>query len=192
MQERQCSPMAPSPQTASACTTSPQGKPKDLSAYEVGHIVEDVCANDFEFLTRVMAFGRENGLPSEDKPESIKAWSRPGAMTGGLNYYRANLASSAGKKARPPFAKIHVPTLASDIGSKASCRGSNRPPVSGNCRFRYNGTPTRSAAPYFKCMPFGSISSRNKRNSSVLGRGVVGMSFGICKGNPVFSTSASS
>jgi hypothetical protein len=43
-----------------------------------------LSANDFEFLDRVMAFGRENGLPPEDRPEYIKAWSQPGAITGGL------------------------------------------------------------------------------------------------------------
>ncbi len=50
-----------------------------------------LSANDFEFLAnRVMAFGRKNGLPPEDRPEYVKAWSQPGAITGGLNYYRAN------------------------------------------------------------------------------------------------------
>ncbi len=72
-----------------------------------------LSANDFEFLSRVMAFGRENGLPTEDKPEYTKAWSQPGAITGGLNYYRANrlTASSAGDGPSPWAAKLEVPTL---------------------------------------------------------------------------------
>jgi epoxide hydrolase 4 len=66
-----------------------------------------LSANDFEFLAnRVMAFGKKNGLPPEDKPEYIKAWSQPGAITGGLNYYRANSLTSC---------TIGAPELASSL-----------------------------------------------------------------------------
>src|SRR5438874_1671503 len=72
-----------------------------------------LSANDFEFLSRVMAFGRQNGLPAEDKSEYVKAWSQPGAIIGGLNYYRANrlTASSAGDGPSRWSAKVDVPTL---------------------------------------------------------------------------------
>ncbi len=50
-----------------------------------------LSANNYEWI-RTMAFGdlMKNGImKQEDLDEYIKAWSQPGAMTGGLNYYRA-------------------------------------------------------------------------------------------------------
>jgi len=39
----------------------------------------------------VLGAGLKSGLfTEEDKQAYIKAWSQPGALTGGLNYYRAN------------------------------------------------------------------------------------------------------
>jgi len=39
----------------------------------------------------VLGAGLKDGVFTEDdKQEYIKAWSQPGALTGGLNYYRAN------------------------------------------------------------------------------------------------------
>jgi pimeloyl-ACP methyl ester carboxylesterase len=73
-----------------------------------------LSANDFEFLAnRVMGFGRKNGLPPVDKPEYVKAWSQPGAITGGLNYYRANsLASCPVGDSAPAWSlTVNVPTL---------------------------------------------------------------------------------
>lgn len=72
-----------------------------------------LSANDFEFLARVMAFGRPNGLSPEDKAEYIKAWSQPGAITGGLNYYRANdlTACAPGDSSANPSFTVNVPTL---------------------------------------------------------------------------------
>jgi epoxide hydrolase 4 len=73
---------------------------------------EILSGNDFEFLSRVVGFERENGLPPEDKPEYLDAWSQHGAITGGLNYYRANrLASSTCEENYRRFPKIEVPTL---------------------------------------------------------------------------------
>ena len=73
-----------------------------------------LSANDFDVLAnRVMVFGSQNGLHLEDKPEYIKAWSQPGALTGGLNYYRANRLSAAALADVPsasPFT-VKVPTL---------------------------------------------------------------------------------
>jgi epoxide hydrolase 4 len=71
-----------------------------------------LCADEFDFLAnRIMAFGKTNGLPVEDKPEYIKAWSQNGAITGGLNYYRANdLAAAKNGSAESSFV-VNVPTL---------------------------------------------------------------------------------
>jgi pimeloyl-ACP methyl ester carboxylesterase len=73
-----------------------------------------LSANNFDVLAnRVMVFGSKNGLLPEDKPEYIKAWSQPGALTGGLNYYRANRLSAAptGDAANPSRFMVNVPTL---------------------------------------------------------------------------------
>jgi epoxide hydrolase 4 len=73
-----------------------------------------LSANNFDVLAnKVMAFGSKNGLLPEDKPEYIKAWSQPGALTGGLNYYRANRLSTsplAGPANASSFT-VNVPTL---------------------------------------------------------------------------------
>jgi len=73
-----------------------------------------LSANNFDVLAnKVVAFGSKNGLLPEDKPEYIKAWSQPGALTGGLNYYRANRlsAASAGEASNPSSFMVNVPTL---------------------------------------------------------------------------------
>ena len=73
-----------------------------------------LSANNFDILAnKVMALGSQNGLPSEDKPEYIKAWSQPGALTGGLNYYRANRlsASPLANAANASSFVVSVPTL---------------------------------------------------------------------------------
>jgi pimeloyl-ACP methyl ester carboxylesterase len=53
---------------------------------------QSLAANDYGFLVRiVLEGGLKSGIFTEDdKPAYIKAWSQPGALTGGLNYYRAN------------------------------------------------------------------------------------------------------
>lgn len=61
-----------------------------MELFRIAQAEQILSANDYEFLGHVMAFGRENGLPTKDKPEYVKAWSQPGAITCGLNYYRAN------------------------------------------------------------------------------------------------------
>jgi pimeloyl-ACP methyl ester carboxylesterase len=72
-----------------------------------------LSANNFDVLAnKVMVFGSKNGPPLEDKPEYIKAWSQPGALTGSLNYYRANrLSASAVDTANPRSFMVDVPTL---------------------------------------------------------------------------------
>jgi pimeloyl-ACP methyl ester carboxylesterase len=49
-------------------------------------------ANNYASLvTAVLAEGLKTGaFTEEDKTAYLKAWSQPGALTGGLNYYRAN------------------------------------------------------------------------------------------------------
>jgi epoxide hydrolase 4 len=51
-----------------------------------------LSANDYALLVNVvMGEGLKSGAFSEeDKAEYLKAWAQPGALTGGLNYYRAN------------------------------------------------------------------------------------------------------
>jgi epoxide hydrolase 4 len=74
-------------------------------------------------VSAVLGEGLKNGVfTEEDKQAYIKAWSQPGALTGGLNYYRANevgppaAAQSAsggrGNSAIDPSAlTVKVPTL---------------------------------------------------------------------------------
>ena len=83
-----------------------------------------LSANNYAFLVRVvLEAGLQNGVFSEDdKRAYIKAWSQPGALTGGLNYYRANevgppTSGQAASAARGNFAldpnnlAVKVPTL---------------------------------------------------------------------------------
>jgi pimeloyl-ACP methyl ester carboxylesterase len=82
-----------------------------------------LSANDYAALVgAVLGAGLKSGaFTEEDKQEYIKAWSQPGALTGGLNYYRANRvgppaatkdAPSTGNFAVDPTAlTVKVPTL---------------------------------------------------------------------------------
>ncbi len=81
-----------------------------------------LSANDYAGLVgAVLGAGLKSGVfTEEDKQEYIKAWSQPGALTGGLNYYRANhVGPPAGKDAPstgnfavdPTALTVKVPTL---------------------------------------------------------------------------------
>ena len=82
-----------------------------------------LSANNNQFLVDiVLGSGLKNGTFTEaDKAEYLKAWSQPGALTGGLNYYRAAQigpppSGAAGSAAAPAAAapampRIAVPTL---------------------------------------------------------------------------------
>ena len=86
-----------------------------------------LSANNNQFLVDVvLANGLKNGHITEaDKAEYLKAWSQPGALTGGLNYYRAAQvgppASATAAPTAPPAPaaaaappagpKVMVPTL---------------------------------------------------------------------------------
>ena len=82
---------------------------------------EKLSQNNYSFLLK-MAFGEiiQSGvLKEEDIKGYIKAWSQPGALTGGLNYYRGTnvdaLENLEEALKKPPIAdllpKIMVPTL---------------------------------------------------------------------------------
>ena len=72
-----------------------------------------LLANDCAVLVE-MVLGKDlrNGYLTEaDRQAYLEAWTRPGALTGGLNYYRAN---RTGASAPPPAFRpgpIDVPTL---------------------------------------------------------------------------------
>jgi len=53
---------------------------------------QTLSANNYgPLVNAVLGAGLQNGIfTDEDKQEYLKAWSQPGALTGGLNYYRAN------------------------------------------------------------------------------------------------------
>lgn len=52
---------------------------------------EILSRNDYQFLVEiVLAHGLKHGyFDEQDRAEYLEAWSQPGALTGGLNYYRA-------------------------------------------------------------------------------------------------------
>jgi epoxide hydrolase 4 len=81
-----------------------------------------LSANNYAFLVQaVLGDGLKSGVFTEaDKQAYIAAWSQPGALTGGLNYYRAaNLGPPAASDAAPATAfgldpanlTVKVPTL---------------------------------------------------------------------------------
>src|SRR5262249_23996 len=51
-----------------------------------------LAANDYQLLqSMVLGAGLKDGTTSEaDRKMYVAAWSQPGALTGGLNYYRAS------------------------------------------------------------------------------------------------------
>jgi pimeloyl-ACP methyl ester carboxylesterase len=79
-----------------------------------------LSANDHEMLVRiVLGEGLKHGHFTEaDKKAYLDAWSQPGALTGGLNYYRASQVgppstdqTSTSKPLAPISATANVPTL---------------------------------------------------------------------------------
>jgi len=75
-----------------------------------------LSANDYEQLTRmVLGDGLRSGTVTEqDKKEYLSAWSQPGALTGGLNYYRAAQVgppAGAATESAPPAAAPAPPAL---------------------------------------------------------------------------------
>ena len=88
---------------------------------------EQLSAGNYAFLVQIVLgeLLSSGKLTEADKEEYIKAWSQPGALTGGLNYYRANqvgppappemgkeMEASGGKfQLDPSMAVVRVPTL---------------------------------------------------------------------------------
>jgi pimeloyl-ACP methyl ester carboxylesterase len=66
---------------------------------------QTLTTNNYGFLVNaVLGSGVKNGVFTEDDKQAyIRAWSQPGALTGGLNYYRANAVGppAAGQPAAP-------------------------------------------------------------------------------------------
>jgi epoxide hydrolase 4 len=52
---------------------------------------QTLAANDYQMLTSMVLGGslKDGTLTEDDRKEYVSAWSQPGALTGGLNYYRA-------------------------------------------------------------------------------------------------------
>jgi pimeloyl-ACP methyl ester carboxylesterase len=73
-----------------------------------------LSANNYASLTEaVLGEGLKTGVfTEEDKATYIKAWSQPGALTGGLNYYRA---SRVGPPA-PPQMAVEIGASSTDFG----------------------------------------------------------------------------
>jgi pimeloyl-ACP methyl ester carboxylesterase len=91
----------PEQQKASAYMTffqSPQAE-QSLSANNYEQLIEIVFGNDLNIRKFTEA----------DKKEYLKAWSQPGALTAGLNYYRAAFAFGSGLDSS--FYRVNVPTL---------------------------------------------------------------------------------
>lgn len=85
---------------------------------------QTLSANNFTpLVSAVLGPGLKDGVFTEDDKQAyIKAWSEPGALTGGLNYYRANQvgppapgqaeqASSGNFGVDPASLTVKVPTL---------------------------------------------------------------------------------
>ena len=81
---------------------------------------EDILARDnyAVLVSNLLEDGMKKGyFTEEDKKVYVQAWSRPGALTGGLNYYRAaHLGSFTGESddilsADPSLFTVSVPTL---------------------------------------------------------------------------------
>lgn len=75
-----------------------------------------LSANNYAALVQaVLGEGLKTGVfTQEDKAAYIKAWSQPGALTGGLNYYRAS-------RIGPPA----PPEIAAEIGASTANFGSD-------------------------------------------------------------------
>jgi pimeloyl-ACP methyl ester carboxylesterase len=81
-------------------------------------LLKDNCAE----LVASILNSRKTGRPvsTEDRDAYIAAWTQPGALTGGLNYYRANQVAPPGPNSKAPSlgslgsagpVRVEVPTL---------------------------------------------------------------------------------
>jgi pimeloyl-ACP methyl ester carboxylesterase len=90
-----------------------------ILVYRTAEAEDILIRNNYAILVdNLLADGiRQGYFTEEDKNEYIRAWSQPGALTGGLNYYRAaHLGSFTGESddslsTDPPLFMVNVPTL---------------------------------------------------------------------------------
>lgn len=78
--------------------------------FQSGQAEQMLSADNYSQLVRiVLGEGLEKGIYTEDdKAAYIKAWSQPGALTGGLNYYRANRTGPPSPGAAPAHGNFAV------------------------------------------------------------------------------------
>jgi len=90
-----------------------------ILVYRTAEAEDILIRNNYAVLVdNLLADGiRQGYFTEEDKNEYIRAWSQPGALTGGLNYYRAaHLGSFTGESndslsMDPSLFMVNVPTL---------------------------------------------------------------------------------
>src|SRR5260221_1695705 len=70
---------------------APQKASQYMLMFRSAQAEQTLSANNYSMLVQVvLGEGLKNGVfTEEDKKAYIEAWSQPGALTGGLNYYRA-------------------------------------------------------------------------------------------------------
>jgi pimeloyl-ACP methyl ester carboxylesterase len=69
-----------------------------------------IARDDFSFAKRSLRSDSKDAFTDEDLDRYVEAWSRPGALTGMINYYRAALRRSP-RNAEARLAPIQCPTL---------------------------------------------------------------------------------
>ncbi|UCD26083.1 MAG: alpha/beta hydrolase [Candidatus Bathyarchaeota archaeon] len=83
--------------------------------FQTADIPEEVLSqNEYLFLKNMLrhSFAREETLTEKDLEIYAKAWSKPGALTAAINYYRANMNPSVLFSERTiAFPKVKSPTL---------------------------------------------------------------------------------
>ena len=96
-----------------------------IEMYRSAQAEATLSENNYAWLVnRVMGAAREGAFTDQDKAAYLKAWSQPGALTGGLSFYRANpvgpsAAQNTGRSASAdgalalasPSLVVNVPTL---------------------------------------------------------------------------------
>jgi pimeloyl-ACP methyl ester carboxylesterase len=83
--------------------------------FQMREIPEEVLShNDYFFLKSMLtrSFSKKGVLKEGELQEYVKAWSKPGALTAALNYYRANMSPhTLFLRKTPAFPKVKSPTL---------------------------------------------------------------------------------
>ena len=96
-----------------------------IVTYRGAQAESTLSENNYAFLVnRVMGAAAKDAFTEEDKAAYLEAWSQPGALTGGLSYYRANPvgpsaaaqntgpgALAGGAQAPASLSLVTVPTL---------------------------------------------------------------------------------